>query len=171
MYDFGVLAMMGLVINNYLFRRNNIQQQQSLKTLGHSVPTPRTAPSARASPPNSWWDFQSCNTSDSCPPHSPLSRPTSPGHIIYMDLGRSLLPALTPSWRCLYWARLPADVWNRPKGREATKWYAAKGQKLKHTVAKELVETRGPQHMYAFIISYVYSCIYIYVYIYIYICM
>ena len=88
--------MMGLVINNYLFRRNNIQQQ-SLKTLGHSVPTPRTAPSARASSPNSWWDFQSCNTSDSCPPHSPLSRPTSPGHIIYMDLGRSLLPDLTPS--------------------------------------------------------------------------
>ena len=28
LYDFGVLAMMGLVINNYLFRRNNIQQQQ-----------------------------------------------------------------------------------------------------------------------------------------------
>ena len=51
--------------------------------------------SARASSPNSWWDFQSCDTSDSCPPQSPLSRPTSSRHIIYMDLGRSLLPALT----------------------------------------------------------------------------
>ena len=28
LYDFGVLAMMGLVINNYLFRRNKIQQHK-----------------------------------------------------------------------------------------------------------------------------------------------
>ena len=72
------------------------QQQQSLKFLGHSVSTSWRVLSARASSPNSWWDFQSCDTSDSCPSQSPLSRPISSRHIIYMDLGRSLLPTKAP---------------------------------------------------------------------------